>query len=218
MTWEIMMFIRRFNISERNDLLQVNEYPRKINLSFAVTLGVLFLFLLKRTYGIIFCLFAIFDIFLDKKLSETLNYDEFVNLIKNNGFKKLELSIVNVPKLSVKLSWDSFIKAPIDVFKGQSKSRKFLALIGMIMSPVTFTFGFVYSLFELYLIYLISRKKNLLILFSKEIYYKLTREVPVFKKESEKEIFFKIKWYGIPGIILIPKKYYKELSHCREVE
>ncbi len=212
------MFIRRFNISERNDLLQVNEYPRKINLSFAVTLGILFLFLLKRAYGIIFFLFAISDLLFSENLSKTLNYGEFVNLIKNNGFEKLELSIVNVPMLSVKLSWDGFIKAPIDAFKGQSKSRKFLALIGIIMSPVTFTIGFVYSLFELYLLYLISRKKNLLILFSKEIYYKLTREIPVFKKELEKETFFKIRWYGIPGIILIPKKYCKELGYCREVE
>jgi len=140
-----------------------------------------------------------------KELEDNFSYKDIVGLIEGGGFKKLSLSIKNILILSVKLSYDSFVRAPIDTFKfRKSVFVRIMSILGIMISPIQFSFGVLYSAIELMFLYMIVKRKKLVVLFSEKVYYKLTRAIVLSRKDIDNEELFKFKWCGIPGILIVP--------------
>ena len=190
---------------EEKRLLHINSYPCIVIGYFLLTLGILlFVFVKTIKIGIIFLIPGIYSFLIAKKFTKLLRYKDLIDLLKNHNFEKLELSTSNILLFSFNVAWDGSVKAPIDVFKSQSKFAKPIAVFGMILSPVVFLISLFYSATELLLLRAISDKENFALFFSSEIFNELTRNPLIFSRREKSEIL-KFKWCGIPGIILIPQ-------------
>jgi hypothetical protein len=194
---------------KKDKLLWVNNYPCKFSKYFVVIIAILLISCTKtRKIGFVFGIFALYFLLLKKEFESNFSYQDIIRLIEDKDFKKMSLSIKNILIFSVKLSYDSFVKAPIDAFKfSKSTLMRIMSILGIMISPIQFSFGLLYSAIELTFLYIIAKRKKLVILFSEEVYYKLTRTIVLSRKDIDNEELFRFTWCGIPGILIVPQEY-----------
>jgi len=184
-------------------LNQVSDLPCKFSDYFA-TIASAFLigYPGTRKIGLSFALLLLLSSLLSRS-KKKLSDQEKSKLLKIKNFKVLNLTPKEALELALKVTYDSLIRAPIDTFNlSKSLLLKITSALGLAISPIVFPLALVYSASELIFLYAFAKRRNLIILFSEEIYRETTRLTPNSGKLPG------LAWCGIPGILLIKEEPY----------
>jgi len=186
-------------ISERREEepLQLLNYPCVLSLCFIILISVL----LGMKISFVFAVFWISLLKTIKKLKFDIN--NLIELLGNLEFEVLSLTLSNIWSLAVNLSFDGFFRAPIDSFKSaDSVIEKLISVLGIVLFPFSFLLALLYSIFELLSLKFLSQRKKLLVLFSEEAYFKLTR----FPMKQRNNDLLHLMNCGIPGLLVVPQE------------